>query len=460
MWRFAARGAMWAANQPRLWTGLCHLRGETITGFDAPDDRTYMARHVVHFIRHFRHRAGPPPPPPSLRRYGTGARPLLTLRAAGPAAPFLDNVIRGFGLIRCSQGGFMPAQDSKAKIGILGASGYTGAELVRLLIGHPRAEIALLTADRRAGKSMAEVFPQFAPYGLPTLTAVEAADWQALKLDLAFCALPHGTTQKVIADLLKRAPATKVVDLSADFRLSDSAAYAHWYGHEHLAPELQMEAVYGLTEVYRQKIKPARLVANPGCYTTCAQLALIPLLQAKAIDPDEIIIDAKSGMTGAGRGAREDMLYAEVSEGIHAYGVAHHRHMAELDQEFSRAAGRAVIVSFTPHLVPMNRGILSTIYVRGLKASAEDLHALLAKAYAKEPFVHVLPLRTMPQTRHVRGSNMTFIGVAADRIPGRVIVCSALDNLTKGASGQALQNMNVMLGFPETSGLEQVALFP
>jgi N-acetyl-gamma-glutamyl-phosphate reductase len=218
--------------------------------------------------------------------------------------------------------------------------------------------------------------------------------------------------------------------------------------------------VYGLTEFYRDKIKAARLVANPGCYTTCAQLALIPLLQGKAIDPDEIVIDAKSGMTGAGRATREDMLFAEVSEGIHAYGVARHRHMAELDQEFSLAAGRDVIVSFTPHLMPMNRGILSTIYVRGLKALAEDLHALLVKAYGNEPFVHVLPFGAVPQTRHVRGSNMTFIGVAADRIAGRAIIVAALDNLTKGAAGQAVQNMNVMLGFLETTGLEQVALFP
>jgi N-acetyl-gamma-glutamyl-phosphate reductase len=354
----------------------------------------------------------------------------------------------------------MSAQELKAKIGILGASGYTGAELVRLLLRHPRVEITVLTADRRAGKSMTEVFPQFAPYALPRLAAIDDLDWQALNLDLAFCALPHGTTQKVIADLLERAPATKVVDLSADFRLADPAAYARWYGHEHAAPALQKDAVYGLTEFYREKVKAARLVANPGCYTTCAQLALIPLLKAKAIDPDEIVVDAKSGMTGAGRAAKEDMLFSEVSEGFHAYGVGHHRHMAELDQEFSLAAGREVIVSFTPHLVPMNRGILSTIYARGLKASPEDLHALLSKTYANETFVHVLPFKTMPQTRHVRGSNMTFIGVTADRISGRAIICSALDNLTKGASGQAVQNMNVMLGYPETTGLEQVALFP
>jgi N-acetyl-gamma-glutamyl-phosphate reductase len=350
--------------------------------------------------------------------------------------------------------------NEKAKIGVLGASGYTGAELVRLLLRHPRAEIALLTADRRAGKPLADVFAQFAPYRLPSLTAVEEAQWAALNLDLAFCALPHGTTQKVIADLLAGAPATKVVDLSADFRLSDPAAYARWYAHAHAAPELQKKAVYGLTEFYRQKIKTARLVANPGCYTTCAELALIPLLKAGAIDPDEIIIDAKSGVTGAGRAAREEMLFAEVSEGFHAYGVGHHRHMAELDQEFSLAAGREVIVSFTPHLVPMNRGILSTVYVRGRKASPDDLPALLSKSYANEPFVQVLPFGALPQTRHVRGSNMTFIGLAADRIAGRAIIGSALDNLTKGAAGQAVQNMNVMLGFPETAGLEQVALFP
>ena len=349
---------------------------------------------------------------------------------------------------------------AKAKIGILGASGYTGAELVRLLLRHPHAEILLLTADRRAGKPMSDVFPQFAPFALPALTSIEQADWKALGLDVAFCALPHGTTQKVIKDLLTRAPATKVVDLSADFRLSDPAAYARWYGHEHFAPELQRGAVYGLTEIYRDKIKTARLVANPGCYTTCAELALIPLLKAKAIDPDEIVIDAKSGMTGAGRAAKEEMLFSEVSEGIHAYGVGSHRHMAELDQEFSLAAGRDVVVTFTPHLVPMNRGILSTIYVRGPKASPQDLHALLLKSYAKEPFVHVLPFGTVPQTRHVRGSNMTFIGVAPDRIPGRAVIGAALDNLTKGASGQAVQNMNLMLGFPETMGLEQVALFP
>jgi N-acetyl-gamma-glutamyl-phosphate reductase len=349
----------------------------------------------------------------------------------------------------------------KARVGVLGASGYTGGELVRMLLRHPRSEIVLLTAERSAGKAMREVFPQFSPYNLPTLTAIDGISWSKQQLHVAFCALPHATTQTVIKALLADAPATKIVDLSADFRLSDTAAYAKWYGHEHHAPELQKEAVYGLTEVHRRDIKRARLVANPGCYTTCAQLPLIPLIKSKAIELSEIVIDAKSGMTGAGRAAKEAMLFSEVSEGFNAYGVGHHRHMAEIDQELSLAADREVIVTFTPHLVPMNRGILSTIYVRGRRGrTPEDLHAILLKVYLKEPFVHVLPFGETPHTRHVRGSNMTFIGVAKDRIPGRAIIVSALDNLVKGASGQAIQNMNLAMGWPETMGLEQVALFP
>jgi N-acetyl-gamma-glutamyl-phosphate reductase len=345
---------------------------------------------------------------------------------------------------------------TKKTVGILGASGYTGAELVRLLLRHPKVEIVLLTADRKAGLLIGEVFPQFAPYDLPKLVSIESVDWAKAALDLVFCALPHATTQKVLKDLLGKAPETRVVDLSADFRLEDPAAYAKWY-----ALELQKEAVYGLVEVYRREIKKARLVANPGCYTTCAQLPLIPLLKAKAIEPDEIVVDAKSGVTGAGRSVKEEMLFTEVSEGFHAYGVGHHRHMSELDQEFSKAAGKEVIVSFTPHLVPMNRGLLSTIYVRGRRGkTAEALHEIVSKAYEKEPFVHVLPFGKTPQTRHVRGSNMTFIGVVADRIEGRAILVSVLDNMTKGASGQAVQNMNVMLGFAEGTGIDQPAMFP
>ena len=350
---------------------------------------------------------------------------------------------------------------TKAKIGVLGASGYTGSELVRLLLRHPHAEIAMLTADRRAGQEMRSVFPQFSPFDLPTLVSIEGQDWSKAGLDLVFCALPHATTQKVLKDLLAKAPDTKVVDLSADFRLSDTSAYARWYGHEHHAPELQKEAVYGLAEIHKREIKTARLVANPGCYTTCAQLPLIPLLKNKAIETDGIVVDAKSGMTGAGRSAKEAMLFSEVSEGFHAYGVGGHRHMAELDQEFSAAAGKEVIVSFTPHLVPMNRGILSTIYLQGQPGKTpEDLHEILSKFYEKADFVHVLPFGETPQTRHVRGSNWTFIGVAKDRVPGRAIVICVLDNLVKGASGQAIQNMNLMLGYPETMGIDQVALFP
>ena len=349
----------------------------------------------------------------------------------------------------------------KARVGVLGASGYTGAELLRLLISHPRVEIALLTADRKAGQEIGAVFPQFAHSALPKLVTIDEVDWAGGGLEFAFCGLPHATTQKVIQKLLAAAPHTKVADLSADFRLTDPAVYARWYGHEHFAPELQREAVYGLVEIYRRDIRKARLVAVPGCYPTCALLPLVPLLKAKAIELDEIVIDAKSGVTGAGRSVKEEMLFSEVAEGVHAYAVGAHRHMAELDQEFSKAAGREVIASFTPHLMPMNRGLLSTIYVRGRRGrGAEDLHDLLARAYAREQFVHVMPFGDMPQTRHVRGSNVTAIGVARDRAAGRAIIVAALDNLTKGASGQAVQAMNLMLGFPETLGLEQTALFP
>ncbi len=350
----------------------------------------------------------------------------------------------------------MPSASSSVRIGILGASGYTGAELLRLLLRHPAAEIRVLTAERQAGRPMAEIFPHLAPFGLPTPVKIEAVDWS--RLDMVFCALPHGTTQEVIARLPS---GLKVVDLSADFRLHDNAAYAEWYGHEHRAPELQREAVYGLTELNRQGVRKARLVANPGCYPTAALLPLLPLLMDGLIEPGGIVIDAKSGVSGAGRDAKQGSLFCEVSEGINAYGVGHHRHMAELEQEMRLAAGRPVIPSFTPHLIPMNRGQLVTSYVRLAEGvSADDLRAALAAKYRDEPFIQVVAAGIAPASRHVRGSNHCHIGVFADRAPHSAIVISAIDNLVKGASGQAIQNMNVMLGLRETMGLEQVALFP
>ena len=339
---------------------------------------------------------------------------------------------------------------------ILGASGYTGAELLRLLRGHPGYEIRALTADRRAGEPIGAVFPHLDGDGLPDLVKVEDVDYDGI--DAVFCGLPHGTTQEIIAGL----PAhLKIVDLSADFRLADVDVYAEWYGAPHRAPDLQQEAVYGITELARDAVRAARLIANPGCYPTTVELPLAPLLRAGVIDDSDIIIDAKSGVSGAGRAAKEGLLFSEVSEGIHAYGVAHHRHMPEIEQALSGAAGRLITVNFTPHLMPMNRGILATCYVRYADgAGIGDLRTALAEVYTDEPFVRVLPEGAMPATRHVRGSNHCLIGLVADRLPGRAIVVSVIDNLVKGASGQAIQNMNLACGLPETSGLEQAPMFP
>ncbi|WP_420392049.1 N-acetyl-gamma-glutamyl-phosphate reductase [Acuticoccus sp.] len=338
---------------------------------------------------------------------------------------------------------------------VYGASGYTGAELVRLLLRHGEVRIAALSADSNAGRRMGELFGQFGGLDLPMLSTITQVDLS--EVDVLFCALPHGTTQTAIADALRAKPTLKVVDLSADFRLTDPAAYARWYGHEHLAPQLQDEAVYGLTEVHRDAIRGTRLVANPGCHTTTALLPLIPLVAADAIDTDTIVVTSATGMSGAGRGAKVGMLFSEVSEGYHAYGVANHRHTSELDQELSRAAGREVLVTFTPHLVPMNRGIYATITAHG---DAARMHAILSEHYADEPFVTVLRFGEVPQSRHVRGSNTTHVGVVADRVPGKALIFSTLDNLVKGASGQAVQNMNLVFGLDEGTGLRQLALFP
>lgn len=344
----------------------------------------------------------------------------------------------------------------KTNVAILGASGYTGAELVRLLALHPHVEMTVLTADRRAGKPFADVFPHLGGLDLPTLVAIDDVNWD--DVDFVFCALPHGTTQEVIAGLPER---IKVCDLSADFRLQDTAVYEQVYGAPHKAPALQREAVYGLTELAREKIRTARLVANPGCYPTAAQLTLVPLLEAGLIEADGIIIDAKSGVTGAGRAAKEGTLFAEVTEGIHPYGVGTHRHGPEIDQGLTEAMGRAVMCNFTPHLMPMARGILETIYVKTAKgATAADLRAALKGRYDHEPFVRVAAEGQVPATRHVRGSNFVLMNAFDDRLPGRAILVAAEDNLVKGASGQAIQNMNVMLGYDETTGLAQQPMFP
>ena len=341
---------------------------------------------------------------------------------------------------------------------MLGASGYTGADAVRLLARHPNVEIAALTANTHAGKAMDEVFPHFFMLDLPRLTEWEKVDWRGL--DAVFCGLPHGTTQEITTAVLAANPAIKMIDMSADFRLLDMDVYAQWYGHAHRAPQLQKEAVYGLTEFYREKIKATRLVACPGCYPTAALLSLVPLAKAKLIDVDDIVIDAKSGVTGSGRGLKQNTLFSEAGEGLSPYSVAKHRHAPEIEQEIGLAAGAAVTVNFTPHLIPMSRGELCTSYVRLKGASADDLRDALVQAYQDEPFVHVAKNGVLPQTQNVRGSNYVQIGVVADRIKSRAIVISVLDNLVKGSAGQAIQNMNLMLGYPETTGLEQIALFP
>ncbi len=339
------------------------------------------------------------------------------------------------------------------KVAIIGASGYTGAELIRLIATHPEIEIAALGANSKAGQTIAQVFPHLRHLNLPPLVTMDEIDFD--QIDLCFCALPHKTSQEVISQLPKT---LKIVDLSADFRLRDPEAYEQWYGNPHAAVEMQKEAVYGLTEFYRDEIKNARLVAGTGCNAATGQFVLRPLIAAGVIDLDNIILDLKCAVSGAGRSLKENLLHAELSEGYHAYSAGGtHRHLGEFDQEFSAIAGRPVKIQFTPHLVPANRGILATSYVHG---DAAKIHETLVEAYKDEPFIEVLPFKELPSTRHIRGSNFCHIGVVADRIEGRAIVVAALDNLTKGSSGQALQNANLMLGIEETTGLMLAPCFP
>ena len=338
-------------------------------------------------------------------------------------------------------------------IAIIGASGYTGAELIRLIASHPNLKIKTLVANSKAGQSMRKVFPHLSHLDLPDLVAVDDVDFE--EIDLCFCAMPHQTSQEMIAKLPDY---LKVIDLSADFRLRDPQAYEHWYNTKHLSPDLQSFAVYGLTEFYRAAIRTARLVAGTGCNAATGQYILRPLIKDRVIDLDDIILDMKCAVSGAGRALKQHLQHAELSEGYNAYAVGGtHRHLGEFDQEFSELAGRPVKIQFTPHLMPVNRGILATAYV---KAAAENVFQSLQETYENEPFIHMLDFGQTPSTHNVRGSNFVHIGVSGDRITGRSIVIAAMDNLTKGSSGQAVQNANLMLGLEETIGLMHVPLFP
>lgn len=344
----------------------------------------------------------------------------------------------------------------KIKIAVIGASGYTGSDLVRLAVRHRDIEISALTANSHAGKPMHQVFPHLSGLGLPDLVTNDEVDWSGI--DAVFCGLPHATSQQVIASLPEH---LKIIDMSADFRLRDAATYEQWYGVRRTQHELQKTAVYGLSEHYRNDLKTARLVACPGCYPTAVLLLLLPLVKAGLIDASDLVIDAKSGLTGAGRGLKQNTLFAEAGEGMGPYAVASHRHAPEIEQELSLAAGRDVLVNFTPHLVPMARGEFITGYAKlTAGTSDQDCYSALENAYKDEPFVAMAPQGVFPATQYVRGSNRVMLGVYKDRVPGRVILMSTLDNLVKGSAGQALQNFNIMFGLKETTGLEQVTLFP
>ena len=336
------------------------------------------------------------------------------------------------------------------KIAVVGATGYTGFELLRLLGSHGGVEVMALTSETYAGKSVDEVFPALASVHDGALVKFELAVCEGA--DIVFCCLPHRVAMNTVPSLLDAG--LRVVDFSADYRLRDFGVYEAWYKTEHTSPERIADAVYGVPELYREEVRKARLVANPGCYPTGAILALAPLLRARLINPDSIIVDAKSGVSGAGRKADLSIQFSEVNEGFKAYGVGTHRHTPEIEQELSAALGEAVQVSFTPHLAPMTRGILSTIYAAGEGgADASSVRAALRDAYADEPFFRLMPEGAFPNVTQVAGSNYVDIGLTHDERTSRFIIVAAIDNLVKGASGAAVQNMNLMLGFPETQGL-------
>lgn len=344
------------------------------------------------------------------------------------------------------------------KAGIIGATGYAGNELVRLLMGHKEAEIVWYGSRSYIDKKYADVYQNFFQV-VDQKCMDDNMEKMAEEADVIFTATPQGLCASLVnEDILSK---TKIIDLSADFRIKDVKKYEKWYGIEHKAPQFVEEAVYGLCEINRKDIKKARLIANPGCYPTCSTLSIYPLLKEGLIDPNTIIIDAKSGTSGAGRGAKTDNLYCEVNENIKAYGVAGHRHTPEIEDQLGYAAGQEVFINFTPHLVPMNRGILVTAYATLKKEVAyEEVKGIYDKYYEKEAFVRVLEQDKFPQTKWVEGSNFTDVNFKIDSRTGRIIMMGAIDNLVKGAAGQAVQNMNLMFGLKETEGLMQLPMVP
>lgn len=345
------------------------------------------------------------------------------------------------------------------KVAICGGSGYAGAELLRILLLHPGVEIGAVTSEKSAGKRVTDLFPHLHRYAHLVFVPLNNKEGLAEKAELFFMALPHAASQEAVDFFFEKGK--KIIDLSADFRLSDAAVYEQWYKTPHRYQETLKRAVYGLPELHREGIKTSRLVANPGCYPTGAILGLYPAIKEGIIDNGTIIIDSKSGTSGAGRKAETAFSYCEVNEGFKAYGIAVHRHTPEIEQELSAMAGEKLTVNFTPHLAAIDRGIFSTIYGK-LTGNVDtgNVVGLYRKVYGGEPFVNVLEEGVFPNVKNVRGSNYCEIGIKVNKRTGTLIIVTAIDNLVKGASGQAVQNMNIMMGFKETTALESLALFP
>lgn len=344
------------------------------------------------------------------------------------------------------------------KAGIIGATGYAGGELVRLLLGHKEAKIVWYGSRSYVERKYADIYQNMFQL-VDDICQDDNMEAMAEQVDVIFTATPQGLCASLVKEEILHK--VKIIDLSADFRIRDVSVYEKWYGMEHRAPQYMKEAVYGLCELNREAIKKARLIANPGCYPTCSFLSVYPLVKEGLIDPDTLIIDAKSGTSGAGRGAKVDNLFCEVNENIKAYGVTGHRHTPEIEEQLSLAAGKQVLINFTPHLVPMQRGILVTAYASLKKdISYEEVKAVYDRYYEKEYFVRVLPEDVCPQTRWVEGSNFVDVNFKIDPRTKRIVMMGAMDNLVKGAAGQAVQNMNLMFGLPENRGLKLVPVFP